>query len=410
MALPQVIVAASAEKRVRNFDCWVFRDELTPLRARPGGPGPAPAIATGGPGDAPANGEVVELTDRRGTFLAYAFYSAHSHVAARVVSTEQRQPVDRDLLSRRLAAAVRRRADVLATNAKRLVFSEADGLPGLIVDQYADVLVLQIRTAGMERWRADVVDLLRDLLHPQGVLERSDKEFREEEGLLPVTQVLTGAVPERILIEEDGLRFWVDPHHGQKTGFYLDQRDTRHRVRERIQPGARVADVFAYTGAFGIGAASRGARVVCVEQQEPCVALAKEHAVLNRVDDRMEFVAGDAFYWLEAAGRTRNRFDWVFLDPPALAKSKAETSKGRHALHHLLIHALGLLNPNGTLALSVCTYHLLGLTEEIVRIAAAEQGMRLRVRGLSMQAADHPWILQMPMTRYLMSWQVQRDG
>jgi len=391
MALPQVIVAASAEKRVRNFDCWVFRDELTPPR------------------EAPANGDVVQLTDRRGTFLAYAFYSARSHVAARVVSTDPHQPVDRELLSQRLTAAVRRRSEVLATNAKRLVFSEADGLPGLIVDQYADVLVLQIRTAGMERWRTDVVDLLQGLLHPQGVLERSDKEFREDEGLPPATHVLAGTVPERILIEEDGLQFWVDPHHGQKTGFYLDQRDTRHRVRERIQPGARVADVFAYTGAFGVAAASRGARVVCVEQQEPYLALAKDNAVLNRVDDRMEWVAGDAFYWLEAAEHRGERFDWVLLDPPALAKSKADISKGRHALHRLLVHALGLLKAEGTLVLSVCAYHLLELAEEIVRIAAQQRGIRLRVRELSLQAADHPWIVQMPMTRYLMSWQVQRD-
>lgn len=391
MALPQITVEPSAQKRIRNFDCWVFRDELI------------------SPRDPPPNGAVVELIDRHGTFLAYAFYSARSHIAARVVSLKWQEPMDRALLLRRINTAISRRAGVAKTNAKRLVFSEADGLPGLIVDQYANVLVVQIRAAGMEPWRAAIVEILGDLLHPEGVLERSDKEFREEEGLPPVTQVLAGTVPDRVRIHEAGLQFWVDPHHGQKTGFYLDQRDTRRRIRELIAPGMRVADVFAYTGAFGIGAASRGAQVVCVEAQEPFVALAKEHAALNHVDDRMEFVAGDAFYWLEAAGRTRDRFDWVLLDPPALAKSKAETSKGRHALHHLLIHALGLLKPNGTLALSVCTYHLLGLMEEIVRIAAAERGMRLRVRGLSMQAADHPWIVQMPMTRYLMSWLVQHD-
>jgi 23S rRNA (cytosine1962-C5)-methyltransferase len=392
MILPQLTVAPSAEKRIRNFDCWVFRDELTVPR------------------EAPPDGEVVELTDRRGGFLAYAFHSAHSRVAARVVSTDQRHPVDRDLLFRRMTAAVAQRTDILATNAKRLIFSEADGLPGLIVDQYADVLVLQIRTAGMERWRSEVVDGLRDLLQPTGVLERSDKEFREEEGLPPVVQVLAGTVPERLRIEEDGLQFWVDPHRGQKTGFYLDQRDTRRRVRQRISPEQRVADVFAYTAAFGIGAASRGARVVCVEQQEPCLALAKENAALNRVEGQMEFVAADAFYWLEMAQQRGEQFDWVLLDPPALAKSKADTLKGRQALHRLLVSALGLLTADGTLVLSMCTYHLLSLTEEIVRIAAQERGLRLRVRQLSLQAADHPWILQMPMTRYLMSWQVQRDG
>ena len=392
MALPQIVVSLSAAKRIRNFDCWVFRDEL--------------ARTT----DSAANGDVVELLDRQGAFLGYAFYSTQSHIAARVVSTARGRPVERALLSERISAAIARREAIRDTNAKRLVFSEADGLPGLIVDQYADVLVLQIRTAGMEPWRSTVVDILRDAVRPSGILERSDKEFREEDGLPSVTQVLSGEVPDRIRIEEHGLRFWVDPHRGQKTGFYLDQRETRGRIQALIAPGTRVADVCAYTGAFGIGAARRGARVVCVEQHEPFLDLARDNARLNGVEDRMEFVAGDAFYWLEAKANAGERFDWVFLDPPSLAKSKGEIFKGRRAMHHLVVHALGLLGAKGTLVLSVCSYHLLPLTEEIVRIAAGERGMRLRVSGLSMQAADHPWILQMPVTRYLMSWALQPDG
>ncbi|MBI2495861.1 MAG: class I SAM-dependent rRNA methyltransferase [Candidatus Omnitrophica bacterium] len=392
MALPQLTVAPSAAKRVRHHDCWVFKDELT------------------SPTHSLRNGELVELADRHGAFLAYALYSAHSHIAARVVSTEQRRPWDRTLLAERLTTAIARRATLLGTNAKRLVFSEADGLSGLIVDQYADYLVVQSRTAGMETWKDAIVDLLRRLAHPKGILERSDKEFREAEGLPSLTQVLDGTVPERIRIEEDGLQFWVDPYHGQKTGFYLDQRQTRQWVRQRVRSGERVVDVCAYTGAFGIGAASRGAQVVCVEQDEGCLTLAKENAQLNQVEERMGFVAGDAFYWLKAKAESAERFDWVLLDPPSLAKSKADTLKGRQALHHLLVHALGLLAAGGTLALSVCTYHLLGLTEEILRIAAAERGVRLRILAVTMQANDHPWILQMPMTRYLMSWMAQRDG
>ncbi len=391
MALPQVVVSPSAAKRIQHFDCWVFHDELTL------------------PKQSPTHGEVVELTDRYGTFLAYAFFSARSHIAARIVSTEQHRPVDRALLAGRLTAAIAKRR-VEGTNARRLVFSEADGLPGLVVDQYGDILVLQSRTAGLEPWKPTIVDLLRETIHPKGILERSDKEFREEEGLPAVTRVLTGTVPDRVLIEEHGLKFWVDPHHGHKTGFYLDQRDTRQRIRELMTPKARVADVCAYTGAFGIAAASCGARVVCVEQEEALLGLIKENARMNNVESRVECVAGDAFYWLESKAGSGERFDWVLLDPPSLAKSKAEMPKGRQALHHLIVNALGALEADGTLALSICTYHLLGLTEEIIRIAAEQRGLRLRVRALSMQAPDHPWILQMPMTRYLMSWLVQRDG
>ena len=392
MSLPQVRLAPSAVKRVRNFDCWVFRDELLP---------PIPSLP---------NGSTVELTDGAGTFLAYAFYSSVSSIAARVVSLDRREPVDRRLIAARVRDALRRRAGITGTTALRLVFSEADGLPGLIADRYGDYLILQIRTAGMEALKRDVVEELRAQCAPKGILERSDKDFREDEGLEPAAGLLFGAVPERIEIEEHGLRFLVDPYHGQKTGFYLDQRDTRRVVRDRLRPGHRVADVFAYTGAFGIAAAAAGAQVVCVEREEPYLALAREHAALNKVSAQIETVAGDAFYWVEAAAKRGDRFDWVLLDPPSLAKHKADTSRGRQALQQLVRHALGLLTDDGTLVVSVCTYHLLGLAEEIVRIAAADAGIRLRVCGMGMQASDHPWMLQMPMTRYLTSWFLQRDG
>ncbi len=392
MALPRVTLADAAAKRARNFDAWVYRDELLL---------PLPDVP---------DGEQVELVDRRHAFVAYAFLSARSHIAARITSLAPGRPLDVGGLDERLAAAIRRRNQIAGTNARRLVFSEADQLPGLIVDQYADCLVLQIRTAGMERWKLQIVEALRRQLRPAGILERSDKEFRSEEGLPPASGVLAGAVPARIAIEEDGLRFWVDPHHGHKTGFYLDQRDTRRRIRALVQPGQRVADVFAYTGAFGIAAAARGAQVVCVEQEEPLIALGRDNAALNRVQDRVDWVAGDAFYWLEAKAAAGAAFDWVLLDPPSLAKTKAEAPKGRRALHHLLVHALGALAPEGTLALSVCTYHLLGLAEEILRIAAGERGMRLRMLAIAVQAPDHPWILQAPATRYLMAWLARRDG
>src|SRR3989338_8654565 len=188
MPYPQVTVSPEAAKRLRNFDCWVFRDELIrQLTVLP-------------------SGEPVELIDRHGAFLGYAFYSATARIAARVISRDPSMPVERALFKQRIAEALTRRAGLEGTNARRLVFSEAGGLPGLIVDQYADHLVLQIRTAGLEPWRAALVELLRDAVRTKGILERSDKEVRDEEGLAPVTQVLAGSVPDRLLIEEDGLR------------------------------------------------------------------------------------------------------------------------------------------------------------------------------------------------------------
>ena len=393
MTLPHVVIEPRAAKRLLNHDCWVFRDEL----AR-------------SPDGSLTAGEVVQAVDPKGRFVAFAFYSPSSHIALRAVSASPDQPVDRALLAGRLSEAIALRGSITGTNAKRLVFSEADGLPGLIVDQYDAHLVIQLRNAGIDRFRSTVVELLQDLLHPAGILERSDKEFRDEEGLPPTVQVLAGQVPDRVRIVEDELQFWVDPHRGLKTGFYLDQRTTRRKLREWIQPGARVLDTFSYTGSLGLAAARRGARVIVVEQHEPFLQLAKENARLNGVEDRMEFVAGDAFYWLAAETQAQARYDWITLDPPALVKTRAELTKGRQALHHLVVNALDHLAPSGALLLSTCTYHLLNLTEEIVRIAAADRGMRMTVRDQWLQATDHPWILQIPATRYLTSWLFARDA
>lgn len=392
MKRPIVQISSQAIKRVRNHDAWVFRDEILKVDS---------AIPVG---------DVVELTDRHGGFVAYAFYNAHSHIPLRIVSLHSDEAIDAAWFRRRLTEAVSRRAALAKTNAKRLVFSEADQLPGLIADQYADYLVVQFRSAGMDRLRGVVVESLRNVLQPKGMLERSDKEFREDEGLPATTQVLSGEVPQRILIEEEPLRFLVDPYQGLKTGFYLDQRPTRTRLLALVEPNQRVLDTFSYTGSLGIAAAKRGAQVVCVEQQEPFLDLAKENARLNGVEDRIEWVAGDAFYWLPAQAEVKTNFSWVFLDPPALAKQKAQVVKGRQALHHLVVHALKLLPPHGSLLLSVCTYHMLDVTEEIVRIASAEVGLRLRIRDQWMQADDHPWILHVPATRYLTSWHFARDA
>lgn len=386
MPLPRVAVVAQALKRVQNFDCWIFHDELLHTDQ-----------------SLPA-GEVVEVTDPKGHVIGQAFYHPQAHIALRMLSITPEVCIDAAFLQARLEDAIAKRHALTGTTAKRLVFSEADGLPGLIVDQYGRYLVVQFRTAGMDRFREAVIDLLRRRLHPQGILERSDKEFRQEEGLPAVTQTLHGTVPARILIEEDDLRFLVDPHQGLKTGFYLDQRDARRRLRSTVASNQMVLDTFSYTGAFGVTAASRGAHVICLEQHEPFIELAKENARLNGVADRMEFIAGDAFYWLEAARGRPRRFDCVVLDPPSLAKRKADVSKGRRALHHLLVQALGLLPSRGRLILSLCTYHLLDVAEEIIRIAAAQVHARLRVREQWLQASDHPWMIQIPPTRYLTSW------
>jgi len=389
-ALPRVEITAAAAKRIRNYDAWVLRSELVQH---------PPDLA---PGD------VVEVVDHRQQFVAYAFSGSHRQIALRILSLSVDEPLSRDLLERRMKRAVAARRHLSGTTARRLVFSEADALPGLIVDQYADYLVVQFRTAGVDRLRSTVLELLNALLKPRGILERSDKEFRDDEGLPPVRQILSGSVPERILIEEDRVPFWVDPHHGLKTGFYLDQRPTRRRLRALIEPNQEVLDTFSYTGSLGILAALSGARVISVEQEERYVQLAKDNAALNHVEDRIRFVTGDAFYWLKMEADARRNADWVFLDPPALTKTRSGTLQARQALHHLVACGLTALRPGGGLLLSLCTYHLLDLAEEIMRIAASQLRLPLLVKDQWLQADDHPWVLQFAASRYLMTWSVSR--
>jgi 23S rRNA (cytosine1962-C5)-methyltransferase len=392
MARPTIVVDNQTLKRILNHDAWVYQDQI--LRGDTALP----------------PGEPVDVAGSRGPAVAVGFYNPRSHIPLRILSLDPSEVIGPELFRRRLERALARRRDITSTTARRLVYSEADGLPGLIVDQYGRWLVLQLRTAGMDRHRHTLVELLRELVQPDGILERSDKEFRSDEALPPVTQLLHGEVPERITIDEGGLRYQIDPHGGLKTGFYLDQRSARTRLRQVVRPGQRVADVFSYTGGFGVAAAAAEAHVTCVEQDERFVEQARANARLNHLHERMEFVAANAFYWLQAEAEAGVRFDWVVLDPPGLVKARADVRQGRQALHHLVSNALGLLAPGGSLAVSICTYHLLGLTEEIVRIAAAERGQRLWVREQWLQAPDHPWILQMPATHYLTTWWMTLDA
>lgn len=377
-----VRVAPSAAKRLNNAYAWVFRDEMVRIQG------------------SPESGDLVLLETARGETLGIGWYSATSHITVRLASRTLRA-LDEQWLPAMLRAAVDRRAPLTETDAMRLVYAEADGLPGLIVDRYAEYLVIQLRHPGMARWREAIVDSLNALVHPRGMLERSDMESQSHEGLPPVTQVLRGEVPARLQIREGPLRFWVDPHRGHKTGFYLDQRELRAALRAMPASG-RVCDLFAYTGSLGIAAAAGGAAAVtCVEQDEPQLALAREQAALNGVAERVECVAGDVFYWLDFKANSGEPYDGVIVDPPGLAKSKADSGAGRRKLQSLLIGALRIVKPGGWCSVSLCTYHLLPVFEECLRIAGFETQRRLTVIRQCLQGADHPWILQQPETLYL---------
>jgi 23S rRNA (cytosine1962-C5)-methyltransferase len=378
------------DKKVRHFYPFVFRDELA------------------GVGPQVNDGDLVRLLDTDGRFVAWGTYSATSRIAFRTLTLND-EPIDRAFFVARLQAAWQRRQPLMTvTNAFRVVHAEADFLPGLIVDRYADTVVVQVRTLTMERLKPLWLEPLVELFRPQGVLERSDMEGRREEGLPPVKQALYGTVPPRVDIVEHGLRFLVDVWDGLKTGFYLDQRDNRKLMQTLVRPGERFLDLFAYTGAFAIYAAKTGAESVAVEQRPSAIAVGQEQARFNGVT--VAFRCGNVFDELPRFFAEGARFDAVVIDPPAIAKSKRELDSLKWAIWKLVHGVLPLLNDGGRMLVCTCTYHMDWTTlMEAVRLAASDRRVPLRVLMQTTQSLDHPVRLHLPESQYLRCLLLQRD-
>ncbi len=378
------------EKKVRHFYPSVYREEVSEV---------APSVN---------DGDLVAVLDAKGKWLAWGTYSAKSHIAVRILSTTDER-IDTDFFVRRLQQAMALRQSLASvTNAYRVVYSEADFLPGLVVDKYADTVVVQVRTKGMERLRPFWFDALLAVLQPQSVYERSDMEGRREEGLVPVKGALYGEVPERIEITEHGLRFFVDVRQGLKTGFFLDQRENRKRMQEMVQPGERFLDLFAYTGAFSLYAAAKGAECVAVEQQPHFIALGQDQARLNGL--QVLFRCGNVFEELPKLVQEKQTFDVAVIDPPAVAKRENQLPSLRKAIYRVVRDTLPLLRPGGRMLVCACVYPMdWSDLWESVRFAASDLQVPLRVLAQWTQGSDHPIRLHIPETQYLRCLLLQRD-
>uniref|UniRef100_A0A7V3YKK5 Class I SAM-dependent rRNA methyltransferase n=1 Tax=Candidatus Caldatribacterium californiense TaxID=1454726 RepID=A0A7V3YKK5_9BACT len=375
------------EKRVLLGHPWVYRTDIEVLRG------------LADPGD------VVLLENHRGKPLALGYYNPNSVIAVRVLTRNPEERIDRDFFLRRMQQALELRLKLFreeTTSAFRVVFAEADFLPGLIVDRFASLLVVQFLTLGMERRRGDIVEALEALLHPGGIYERSDVEVRKKEGLEERTGwILPGVNPE-VVIEENGLAFFVDVARGQKTGYFLDQRENRLSLRRYVQ-GARVLDCFSYTGGFAIHAAAFGAKeVLGLDISESAVALARENARLNRLEDRVRFEVADVFEALRELLRRGERFDLVILDPPAFVKGKEALEGALRGYKDINLLAMKLLVPSGILVTCSCSYHLSEeLFLEVLQEASQDAGRRLQILERRGQAQDHPVLVGYPESRYL---------
>lgn len=387
MALPSLRLKKNEDRRLRAGHLWVFSNEVdvaaTPLTAF-------------GPGD-PA-----EIQDHRGVTIGSAYVNPGSLICARLISRGSGRTLDARLLGDRIARALALRERLFPDEPYyRLVYGEGDLLPGLVVDRFADVLVVQITTAGMERVREQVIDALVTTTGATGIVLRDDAPARALEGLGGGVGTW-GVVPERITLTESGARFPVSLTEGQKTGWFFDHRQNRRAMR-RYAAGQRVLDVFSYVGAWGIQAALAGAReVTCVDSSAAALGELAQGSALNGVESVVTGMQSDAFEALRELHAAGERYDLVILDPPAFVKRRKDMKQGEKAYVRLNRMAMELLTPDGILVSASCSYHMSrdGLLLAMLR-ASREAGRELQILEEGHQAPDHPIHPAIPETAYL---------
>lgn len=383
----KLILKPGREKSLLRRHPWIFSGALAQIQG------------------APEAGDTVEIVSSTEKFLAYAAYSPHSQIVARVWDWNRDSCVDQQFFHRRLSQAiVARRALVYESNAMRLVHSESDGLPGLVVDLYGDSLVMQVLSAGMERWYQNCADIVLELTGAARVFERSDAEVRRLEGLLPRVGVLRGSEPpRRIKIKEGRLEFWVDVRSGQKTGFYLDQRVNRARVGE-LARDKEVLDCFCHSGGFALHALANGAQTVfSVDSSEEALQLAKESLDLNNLpEDKAMWRKGDVFEVLRGLRDEAKHFDLIILDPPKFAPTAAFAKKAARGYKDINLLAFKLLRLGGMLATFSCSGGIsTELFQKIVAGAALDAGVDAQIVEFFAAAPDHPVALNFPESAYL---------
>jgi 23S rRNA (cytosine1962-C5)-methyltransferase len=384
-----VVLKKGREKSLKRHHPWLFSGAIEKVAGKPG------------PGD------TVDVKDASGTVLAKAAYSPKSQIRARVWTFRPDEEVDAAFLRGRIERALALREALPArrhTNALRLVHGESDGLPGLIVDRYGDVLVAQFLAAGVERWRDPILDLLSELTACEAIFERSDAEVRKLEALAARVGFARGnRNASRCPIVEYGLNFKVDVEQGQKTGFFLDQRENRQRVRS-LAAGREVLDGFSYTGGFSIAALAGGAsKVTAIESSAPALEVARENLAANPLDaSRIDFIQGDVFAQLRALRDRGARFQMAILDPPKFAPSAAQARNAARAYKDINLLAFKLLVPGGLLATFSCSGGVPAeLFQSIVAGAALDAGAQAKIIERFGAAADHPVALEFPEGEYL---------
>lgn len=386
-ALRTLTLRKNEDRRLLAGHLWIFSNEVDVART------PLTGFAPG---------ECARVESSQGRPLGSAYVNPAALIAGRVFCQDATRPLDRELLKSRLRAALSLREDLYDAPYYRLVFGEADMLPGLVVDRFGDVLAVQIGTAGMERVRADIVDVLTELVAPRGILLKNDLPGRELEGLPRLVELAAGEVPEEAETRENGCRFVFPLAGGQKTGWFFDMRETR-ALAASLAKGRRVLDVFSYAGGLGIACAKAGAtEAVCLDASATALSSAARSAELSGVAERVRTFEADALAGLKDLRTQGERFGLVSVDPPAFVKRRKDLEKGLAAYRTANRLALELVEDGGFLVACSCSQHV-GRDDlrKVLAGAARDAGVRLAIVRQCHQAADHPIHPAMPETEYL---------
>jgi 23S rRNA (cytosine1962-C5)-methyltransferase len=380
--MSKVFVNKKGAKRVRGGHLWIYKSDV--IRAD----------ATGG--------DVVSVFDEGKNFIGKAFYSDSSEITLRIFTTKNEE-INKESWRERIKAAAKLREftnySQLPTTARRLIYSEGDLIPSLIVDDYDGIFVIQTLSQGTEKLKETFVEILRDEFSPRAIIERNDVKVRGRENLPLSTGILYGEAPDEITIEQDGIKFYVSPLGGQKTGSFLDQSENHSRVRNYAF--GRGLDCFTFNGGFALNLAQTCEKVTALDISEDAINLAKRNAELNNIEN-VEFQTANIFDQLRDYEQAGEKFDTIVLDPPAFVKSRSALKSAVRGYKEINLRALKLLNKNGILVTCSCSYHF---SEEIflqtIEEAARDAKRRVHLIEKRMQAADHPVLIGMPETYYL---------
>ncbi len=387
--MKQLTLKKGREKAILRKHPWIFSGAVRSVEGEPEG------------------GETVAVHDSRGQFLAWAAYSPSSQIRARIWSWNPEETISPQFFAERIGRAVKLREqwiDFDQHSAYRLIHAESDRLPGLIVDRYNDVLVMQILSAGIEYWRDEIASTLNDLLGPKAIYERSDVAVRELEGLPERVGLLLGSLPDQPMrITENNLKYKVDVVSGQKTGFYLDQRDNRAYC-QKISKNKTVLNCFAFTGGFTLNALSGGAKsVMSIDSSEDALSLARENLRLNDLPDQnTAWLVGDVFQELRLLRDQGRQFDLVILDPPKFAPTASQARQAARGYKDINLYGFKLLRPGGVLMTFSCSGGIdAAFFQKIVADAALDAEVDARIIQRFHQAPDHPTHLAFPEGSYL---------